>query len=80
MVEGISNEYEGLGKPSAEAREKDLGVKISNDLTYTKQRLAADNGGGRMLGSTAGNVIYRAEDTILTHYSVLVRLHLEHVV
>ena len=73
--------YELLGKALDICNEeKDLGVIITNDLKPSKQCTQAEKKAEKILGYIKCQFTTRKEETILTLYNALVRLHLEYAV
>ena len=60
--------------------EKDLGLLIDNNATFSNQCLSAVRNANRMLGLIRRNIVYKSKDVILRLYKSLVRPLLEYCV
>lgn len=60
--------------------EKDLGIKLSNDLKWAKQSREAAKRASRMLGAINRNVMYKSKYVIRKLYCAYVRPHLEYCI
>ncbi|XP_068205277.1 uncharacterized protein [Palaemon carinicauda] len=68
----LGNEIESVDQ------EEDLGIIISMDLTFIKQRIKAEKKAQKLIGHTKRQYKYRNKDTVLQLYTSLVRPHLEY--
>ena len=77
----INFTYNMKGKPLNKTNEqKDLGVKISSNLKFSKQCSESSKKANKVLGLISRSFDYKSKEVILPLYKSLVRPHLEYAV